>query len=199
MKVISFSLIELLVVVAIIAVLAAVALPVYKQYKYRANVEKAYLILNSIRDLLVASYQKNGVFPSTISYGGGTLTVNTLNGLSTGALANVLWAPHMWGPNMWNYGDVIFMYGEVLGLDGYTHKINNGTTMTAYNPGSTLANIYSVTEMAQNGQTIYSWCGMYNYDDGESVPLELQPGSCKCQSLSGAYTGGSSPAIGGGC
>lgn len=68
----SFTLVELLVVVAIIAILASIGLTVYQQYSTRARVAEAIPVLNHVAQSLMIQFSKNGVMPSSFSNISGT-------------------------------------------------------------------------------------------------------------------------------
>jgi prepilin-type N-terminal cleavage/methylation domain-containing protein len=61
MRASAFSLIELVVVIAIVALLAAVAVPTYKRYLQRTEVEKIVWHLNSILDRVIIKAQQGDV------------------------------------------------------------------------------------------------------------------------------------------
>ena len=63
----AFSLIELMVVIAIVAILAAVAVPAYSEYIQRSKIGAATQIVTSFGHKLMAYYDTQGAFPTTIS------------------------------------------------------------------------------------------------------------------------------------
>lgn len=82
----AFSLIELMVVIAIVALLAAVAVPQYKQYVIRAQINEALTIIKSLADEAILQREIDGEFPTSVTWNGLTFTdaagyvaVNTQN------------------------------------------------------------------------------------------------------------------------
>lgn len=77
----SFSLVELMVVIAIIGILSAIAVPSYKNYVIKSNIAAAIPVGEYAINYLINSYENTGSFPSSISVyganipsGGGTLS-----------------------------------------------------------------------------------------------------------------------------
>ncbi len=82
----AFSLIELMVVIAIVALLAAVAVPQYKKYVIRAQINEAMTIIKSLADEAILQRELNGEFPTSVTWNGftfidgaGNVAINTQN------------------------------------------------------------------------------------------------------------------------
>jgi type IV pilus assembly protein PilA len=68
-----FTLIELMIVVAIIGILAAIAIPAYQDYTIRSQVTEGLNLAASIKAEVAEFYAQNGVWPTAIIGGAGTL------------------------------------------------------------------------------------------------------------------------------
>lgn len=63
-----FTLIELIIVIVIIGILALIALPKYYANVDRAEKSKVYASLASIREVVLAYYAVNGVYPAEYAW-----------------------------------------------------------------------------------------------------------------------------------
>jgi len=76
----SFSLVELMVVIAIIGILSAIAIPSYKTYIIRAKISEGMTIISSVNNAISEHYSINGVFPNA------TEVATRLNTTATGSV-----------------------------------------------------------------------------------------------------------------
>lgn len=104
----AFSLIELIIVIAIIGILAAIAVPVYKSYSFKAQINSLIPAMSNIIDQQMAAFSTKGYVPSGQQLG---------------------YAATGYGPNS---GDTNFMTVNALGNSALSN-----TTSFVYAPGNT--------------------------------------------------------------
>lgn len=78
LKLRSFSLIELMVIVAIVGILTGVALPSYKFYTIKSTIAKDVRLIESLMTQLKEHYALNGEFPNNIDVFGTTVSNSSL-------------------------------------------------------------------------------------------------------------------------
>lgn len=173
----AFSIIELLVVIAIVAILSSTALPTYKEYRIKATAASAVIILQDMVDKGIEAIEREGSFPSTISYGGQTYT--TLSGTAQKALD----APPIVRAGYWDDTrltgiddpDKFVACVYVTGLEGITGYV----APTASSDGARAA-ICAKAKVINNTYVVY--CGSYS-SGGFDVPVDYLPAGCNCSDL----------------
>lgn len=70
----SFSLVELMVVIAIIGILTAVAIPSYSSYVTRGQVSQVIQVLKSLEMAGTMTYLRQGIIPASVTFSGITMT-----------------------------------------------------------------------------------------------------------------------------
>lgn len=97
MKIRAFSLIELIIVIAIVGILAAIAVPVYKSYSFKAQVNSLIPALTNIIDQQLSALSSKGTVPSGQELGyppsgyppnAGNTNFMSVNALGNSALSN---------------------------------------------------------------------------------------------------------------
>ncbi|MFM6989237.1 MAG: pilin [Arenimonas sp.] len=62
-----FTILELMLVIAIVGVLAAIAIPIYQDYRVRANITEAMQRAGSLKNAVAEYYFTNDEFPDTMA------------------------------------------------------------------------------------------------------------------------------------
>lgn len=163
----AFSLIELMVVIAIVAILAAVAVPVYKEYRYKATINNAVVILSAFMDAYVEKVDK-----------GDSLAV--INGVDfTGDDEQNI---SLYPVNVISkYDGINVMCAHIQGLEGvsgYVAATNNTTLGTD--------NRICMRYAFDSNSGVYTFtCGSWSYPaDPLDIDPSILPGGCDCASVS---------------
>lgn len=175
----AFSLIEILIVVTIIAVLAAVAVPAYNAYSTKANMSEVYNYLQSLAKQSHTIYEQTGSWPTTINFGGTTVTINGAT-LPASCANNTP------------------INGLPVCQIGYTSKTFSGNSnlvtmmiQAVLSPslgfGSTNVFRLAVLIDKTKNQTTFP-CGLWN-GAANNMPSAYLPRSCTCMNMSD-YQGG---------
>lgn len=178
-----FSLIELLVVVAIIAILSAIALPLYTQYRGRAQIVAVINILQSLATQAEVIYQKTGTWPSSLTFLNTTFN-STWTYIPGGAAYNIF---GLYMNNAPTNGKGILIAVSTTGIVGTPGYIAQTNTTTPYAPSNGYSAIqYAVIE--HNG-VIQIGCGNPFSDDGELGYFQIVslPAHCQCQNTGTFY------------
>src|ERR1700679_3639730 len=80
----SFTLIELMIVIAIIGILAAIAIPAYQNYTIRSQVTEGLSLADGWKTAISEYYAQNGSFPQSASTTGGATVLAATAVSSTG-------------------------------------------------------------------------------------------------------------------
>jgi prepilin-type N-terminal cleavage/methylation domain-containing protein len=167
----SFSLVELMVVIAIIGILSAIAVPSYRTYMIKAQVIDAISFLKGFEEAGNVQTQTLGSIPTTINFGGMVINNNSVTSFSG----------HQYIINVYYKNNIVF----------------NGVTGQAYCvfvqniniPGINPVNGYWGTNNAicisevDNGNGIFQkYCGQPG-GVGSGVPLQYLPSACSCVNL----------------
>ncbi len=166
----SFTLVEMLVIVAIIAILASIGLTVYQQHSTRARVAETIPVLNRVAQSLMIQFSNHGVMPTSFSNisgdSGGTAGVYSIPRISS----------HLFydnGSTWTNKGAFVrLVIPEAIGesIPGYVAS-TNGTD------GAN--NSIAIGFYEEPDEGIYLvYCGRGDSNSTLYIPMEYMPGGC---------------------
>lgn len=166
-----FSIIELIVVVAIIGLLAATAVPVYRDYVYRAKVSEAFSQVEAIINDLKLAANDLGQMPTTIVVNGITLsrTAPVWQYVNWGNIVNAVYQGNASGVML------SFTVAGLQGVPGYiapTAAVPNGVSHNM---------IHKAVRF--NGEILETRCGLLENFPNNVIPLEYQPSACSCEEI----------------
>lgn len=78
-KILAFSIIELMVVVTIIGILASIAVPSYNSYRVKAVITEGLSVLDILKQKSVEFYNQNAAFPSLADINSSSKAYTTTN------------------------------------------------------------------------------------------------------------------------
>lgn len=163
----AFSLIELMVVIAIVALLAAVAVPAYKDYRYKATISQAVGILSGFMDSYI---EKIDTKDSLVVVNGVDFTSGDEQDLSLYPV-NVV--------SKYDGSNAVCVHVQGLeGITGYAAATDSSTLGT----DNRICMRYAVD--ANTG--VYSFtCGSWDYPtDPLDIDPSVLPGGCDCANVS---------------
>ena len=171
----SFSLVELMVVIAIIGILASIAVPAYKNYIIKAQIAGAIVILSDFRSKIIEAYNTTGSFPASINYGGTTFPKNNAGGINLG---NVNWMSYD-GPDAAGTAVIVSVGVASLPITGFVQSPNGKYSRMR----ASAALVNGVFKIG---------CGYFGPDGSQSVPVQYLPVGCQCDVVkvwNGNYSG----------
>lgn len=175
----SFSLIELMVVIAIVGVLTSVAIPTFRFYRTKAQIAHMIQLLSKIAHDGHKEYTAKGSFPSSMSYNGVSAS-NSFQLINSPPVYSFYWH----GTS--NYAVLAFNTTGLGGITGYSNP-------TTANPSGTThsAIVFGIRDL--NG-IVKTACGHSGpeYVDVD-IPFESLPSTCQCTGIND-FVGGSNPA-----
>lgn len=177
----SFTLVELLVVVAIMAILAGIGFTVYQEHSTRARVAETVPVLNRMAKGLMVEFSNNGVMPST--YG----NISGASGGNAGVYAIPQISSHLFydnGSTWTNKGAFMRLVipeaigqsipGYVASTDG-TDGVNNSIAIGFYEDEA--EGIYLV------------YCGRGDSNSTLYIPMDYLPHGCNNDDFFALVTG----------
>ena len=176
-----FSLIELMVVIAIVAVLAAVAVPTYKTYITRVKVANAVATMRQLADMLLEQYQRTGVAPTSIQFGGVNILASTSHLVNIDAVAYLRY-------DFSGTTGILRIMSQLKGLTGISGYVAPDTTATTTNE-PTYGMIRLVAPLNSSNVYLYR-CGQHSAGNPADVPLSLNPASCQCTATGDIFING---------
>lgn len=185
MRTSSFSLVELMVVLAIVAMLSVTVLPAYKSYVLRAKILNSHVIMERLMKDIHEYYEINGTFPASIEFNGVTIpsaqwqTVNFNEIFSISYISNIS-----------NGGDQGYarLGVSLSGLEG----IPNYVSPQGANPTGAVYNSYFFQMTKIAGEDFIEFqCGHLNAATIATwIPLDYLPQGCKCTNTADYLTNG---------
>ncbi len=166
----SFSLVELMVVIAIIGILATIAIPSYRIYMIKSQIASGVPILNNAIDVAIQGYEANGAFPNILSvYDTSVVAHGYTATLNSPPVVAIYY-------NKAATSAHVCVHFSNLGIPGYTAP-NNYT-------GEGINGIYSKICMAVllTGNSYFKACGSFD-QQGSDIPVQYLPTGCNCSSV----------------
>lgn len=174
----SYTIVEILVVVAIIAILSAIAKPYYQEYFFRAQIDKYIKLMQGYVDLAKANYESTGAYPTSITVNG--FTVNSGAGLVTVSWSDVYSVA---------YTRAADGKGLMLELVTTAGNFTSGYAAPSSGLAGTNTAIFYATRTI-NG-IYYTGCGgSGDLLSNGVIPAAYLPLACQCTNLSPWYTNG---------
>lgn len=173
----SFSLVELMVVIAIIGILSAIAVPSYRNYIITSRIASGINILDNSINKVILDYDTNGTFPNPLEIYGVILSQSSTVTINAPPIVQILY-------NYYTANDSVHVciYFSDIGIPGYvanTTNSNNGTY-----------NILCAAAILQNN-IFKKACGNWGIGQTMDIPIKYLPTGCNCAHLYNFATGGS--------
>lgn len=183
-KVIGFSLIELMVVIAIVALLAAVATPAYKDYRLRAQIATNFNIVESIVQRLKDDYARDGSFPLSIDVNGVTVTNNIWTRIDSSQDLGDIYSVHYGRQFPLRGAGIAVQLKNLSGIPGYSEPSSAA-------PNNNASNFAVGLYVNDATGIITTECGITNSTvPANAIPLEYLPANCDCGHVLGSGSTG---------
>ena len=180
MKILAFSLIELMVVIAIVAVLSAIAVPAYKSYLIKANIAKNMQLIDSIARDAYTAYQSSGTFPTSINVNGVGINSGAWGQVAIGEIELISY-------NYNNSNEAVLLSIAMSGLDGITGYIAP-TVGTPIASGGHSSVFYA---LRADDDVVSVACGHFaSVYAADAIDFAYLPSSCQCAEVNTFYSTG---------
>ncbi len=166
----SFSLVELMVVIAIIGILSAIAVPNYKSYVIKTKIASGISIMENAINLAIDGYETNGSLPNPISLYGNSIPIGTFSAINSPPLRGIYY--HSTAAN----NVYVCIYFIDIGIAGYVP--DGGGNMGTYNRICMSA--------TANNNIWQKFCGIWGVGQTMDIPIQYLSSGCNCDYLYGA-------------